>query len=102
MDKHEYSKRTWTIETGSRPALFTVYDEDGNPVALDKTKEVACLVAAAPELLEALRALALTAPTDTITSAWDGQSWTVAINVTVEDIMKARAAITKTQGESNE
>ena len=49
-------KRMWTVEAGFY-GLFIVYDEDGNVLARDKTQGVACLIAAAPELLEALKAV---------------------------------------------
>jgi len=51
---------TWTIETGSTPALWDVYDEDGNRIARDKTRGHATLIASAPQLAEeneALRAM---------------------------------------------
>lgn len=49
----------WKVEPTDRwPGLFDVYDYDGNVIAAAKIEEVARLIAAAPELLAALEALA--------------------------------------------
>lgn len=48
----------WTVEQSSQyPGLYSVYDCDGNVVAKLKVFEVTNLIAAAPDLLEALEAV---------------------------------------------
>jgi len=45
----------WHIEESGWSNLWDVYDEDGNALVRDKTLENARLIAAAPDMLEALR-----------------------------------------------
>ena len=45
----------WRVERGYMPGIYNVYDAEGNPVAIDCTKDRAMLIAVAPEMLEALR-----------------------------------------------
>ena len=47
----------WTIEESSIGGLYHVYNERRNRIAEFKQLDVACLVAAAPQLLEELRGM---------------------------------------------
>jgi len=61
----------WIIEQSLRwPGLFTVYDCDGNVIAGDKIKEVAELIAAAPETKRLLDEMIQTAE-DNEPDAWE-------------------------------
>jgi len=80
-----YQAAAWTIETGSTPALWDVYDEDGNRIARDKTQNRATLIASAPQLAEeneALRALLtllLSDPSDnSINAVWVDENYNPA------------------------
>jgi hypothetical protein len=37
----------WTIEPSGIPGLYTVYDDDGNPISQDKDRATAARIAAA-------------------------------------------------------
>jgi len=97
VDKHTPE---WTYEVHQLSEGYSgiVYDEHGQMVADHLSEERACLIADAPDLLEALESIRLYA-NDTLSGRTDGpddRAWQRAAVIEIRN--RARAAISKANG----
>ena len=88
----------WTVKASEIPGLYDVYDQDGNRVKKHTTIERAKLIAAAPELPEALKnaRIALTFYQQWMTRKEPGTTYPFGIDAE----NAARAALAKAKGEA--